>query len=61
MMTRRKIRRISLPILLLLAYITVGFVSGVLTGETDLVLWITEHKFLLAIILTWTFVRFIRK
>lgn len=52
MMTRRKIRRISLPILLLLVYIAVGFVSGILTGETDLVLWITEHKFLLAIILT---------
>ena len=61
MMTRRKIRRISLPILLLFAYIAVGFVSGVLTGETDLVLWITEHKLLLAIILTWGIVRFVRK
>lgn len=60
-MAKRRIKRISLPILLLLAYIVVGFVSGVLTGETDLVLWITEHKLLLAIILTWTFVRFIRK
>lgn len=60
-MTRRKIRRISPPILLLLAYIAVGLVSGVLTGDIDLILWITEHKFLLAIILTWTFVRFVRK
>ena len=60
-MAKRRIKRISLPILLLLAYIAVGFVSGVLTGETDLVLWITEHKFLLAIILTWTFVRFVRR
>ena len=60
-MAKRRIKRISLPILLLLAYIAVGFVSGILTGETDLVLWITEHKLLLAIILTWTFVRFIRK
>lgn len=60
-MAKRRIKRISLPILLLLAYIAVGFVSGVLAGETDLVLWITEHKLLLAIILTWTFVRFIRK
>ena len=60
-MAKRRIKRISLPILLLLAYIAVGFISGVLTGETDLVLWITEHKLLLAIILTWTFVRFIRK
>ena len=60
-MAKRRINRISLPILLLLAYIAVGFVSGVLTGETDLVLWITEHKFLLAIILTWTFVRFVRR
>lgn len=60
-MTKRRIKRISLPIVLLLAYIAVGFVSGVLTGDTDLVLWITEHKLLLAIILTWTFVRFIRK
>ena len=60
-MTKRRIKSISFPILLLLAYIAVGFVSGVLTGETDLVLWITEHKLLLAIILTWTFVRFIRK
>ncbi len=60
-MAKRRIKRISLPILLLLAYIAVGFVSGVLTGETDLVLWITEHKVLLAIILTWTFVRFVRR
>ena len=60
-MTKRRIKRISLPIVLLLAYIAVGFVSGVLTGDTDLVLWITEHKLLLAVILTWTFVRFIRK
>jgi len=60
-MTRRKIKRISLPVLLLLAYIAVGFVSGILTGDTDLVLWIDEHKFLLAIILTWIVVRFVRK
>jgi uncharacterized membrane protein YhdT len=61
MMTRRKIRRISLPVLLLLAYIVVGFVSGVITGETDLVLWISEHKLLLAIILTWVAVRFMKR
>ena len=60
-MTKRRIKRISLPMLLLLAYIAVGFVSGVMAGEIDLVLWIREHKMLLAIILTWTFVRFIRK
>ena len=60
-MTKRRIKRISLPMLLLLAYIAVGFVSGVMAGEIDLVLWISEHKMLLAIILTWTFVRFIRK
>ena len=61
MMTKRRIRRISLPILLLLAYITVGFVSGIITGETDIVLWIGEHKVLLAIILTWIVVRFTKK
>lgn len=60
-MAKRRIKRISLPVLLLLAYIAVGFVSGVLTGDTDLVLWITEHKLLLAIILTWGIVRFVRK
>ena len=60
-MTKRKIRRISLPILLLLAYILVGFVSGVATGETDLVLWISEHKLFLAIILTWLIVRLTKR
>jgi len=60
-MAKRRIKRISLPVLLLLAYIAVGFVSGILTGDTDLVLWIDEHKFLLAIILTWIVVRFVRK
>ena len=61
MMTKRRIRRISLPILLLLAYITVGFVSGIITGETDIVLWIGEHKVLLAIILTWIVVRLTKR
>ncbi len=61
MMTKRRIRRISLPILLLLAYITVGFVSGIMTGETDLVMWIGEHKVLLAVILTWIVVRFTKR
>lgn len=61
MMTKRKIRRISLPILLLLAYIAVGFVSGVITGDTDLILWIGEHKLLLAIILTWGIARITRR
>ena len=60
-MTKRKIRRISLPILLLLAYILVGFVSGVVSGETDLVLWIGEHKLFLAIILTWLVVRLTKR
>ena len=60
-MTKRKIRRISLPILLLLAYILVGFVSGVVSGETDLVLWISEHKLFLAIILTWLVVRLTKR
>ena len=61
MMTKRRIRRISLPILLLLAYITVGFVSGIMTGETDLVMWIGEHKVLLTVILTWIVVRFTKR
>ena len=61
MMTKRRIRRISLPILLLLAYIAVGFVSGVVSGETDLVLWIGEHKLLLAIIVTWIVVKFVKR
>lgn len=61
MMTKRRIRRISLPILLLLAYIAVGFVSGIMTGETDLVMWIGEHKVLLAVILTWIVVRFTKR
>ena len=61
MMIKRRIRRISLPILLLLAYITVGFVSGIMTGETDLVMWIGEHKVLLAVILTWIVVRFTKR
>ena len=61
MMTKRRIRRISLPVLLLLAYITVGFVSGIMAGETDFVLWVGEHKVLLAIILTWIVVRFTKK
>jgi uncharacterized membrane protein YhdT len=60
-MTKRRIRRISLPVLLLLAYITVGFVSGIMAGETDFVLWVGEHKVLLAIILTWIVVRFTKK
>lgn len=61
MRMKRKLRRISLPLLLLLAYIAVGFVSGVLAGETDLVLWISEHKVLLAIIVTWIVVRFTKR
>ena len=61
MMTRRRFRRISLPVLLLLAYIVVGFVSGVVSGETDLVLWIGEHKLLLAVIVTWIVVKFVKK
>lgn len=61
MMTKRRIRRVSLPILLLLVYIAVGFVSGVVSGETDLVLWIGEHKLLLAIIVTWIVVKFVKR
>ena len=61
MITRRRMRRISLPLLLLLAYIAVGFVSGIISGDMDLVMWIGEHKLLLAIIVTWIVVRFTKK
>ncbi len=60
-MIKRKIRRISLPVLVLISYIIFGFIASVMTGETDLILWISEHKLLLALISSWIIIRFIRK
>lgn len=52
---------LSLPVILLIVYIAVGFISGVMSGDMDLVLWIDDHKLFLAIILTLLIDRWIRK
>lgn len=60
-MIKRLFGGISLPVILLIAYIFVGFVSGIMTGETDLVVWVGDHKLLLAIISTWIIVRLVKR
>lgn len=58
---RRLFGGISLPVILLIAYIALGFVSGVITGETNLVVLISEHRLLLAILATWIIVRLVKR
>lgn len=58
---RRLFGGISLPVILLIAYIALGFVSGVITGETNLVALISEHRLLLAILVTWIIVRLVKR
>ena len=58
---RRLFGGISLPVILLIAYIALGFVSGVITGETNLVVLISEHRLLLAILVTWIIVRLVKR
>lgn len=58
---RRLFGGISLPVILLVAYIALGFVSGVITGETNLIVLISEHRLLLAILATWIIVRLVKR
>lgn len=59
-MIRKILGGLSLPVILLIAYILIGFGSGIMSGETDFVMWVGEHKLLLAIIATWLVTRIIR-
>lgn len=60
MMIKKIFEGISLPVILLISYIAVGFVSGIISGEMNLIVWVGDHKLLLAIISTWIIVKLVK-
>ena len=60
MIIKKLFSGISLPVILLVAYIMIGFITGIITGETNLILWICDHRMLLAILATWIIVRLVK-
>lgn len=49
---------ILLPLIFVLANIIVDFGISVLSGEIDLVIWMSEHKVLLVLIAVWSAFKF---
>lgn len=60
MIIKKLFSGISLPVILLVAYIVIGFITGIITGETNLISWICDHRMLLAILVTWIIVRLVK-
>lgn len=49
---------ILLPLIFVLASMIVDFGISVLSGEIDLVIWMSEHKVLLVLIAVWSAFKF---
>lgn len=49
---------ILLPLIFVLANMIVDFGISVLSGEIDLVIWMSEHKVLLVLIAVWSAFKF---
>lgn len=49
---------IVVPLILVFAYGLITLISGILTGEVNIIVWLGEHKLLLACILTWVIVKY---
>jgi len=49
---------ILLPLIFILANMIVDFGISVLSGEIDLVIWMSEHKVLLVLIAVWSAFKF---
>lgn len=53
-------RGIIVPVILCVVYGIVTLISGILSGDVGAVLWLSDHRLLVSIVLTWVLLRILR-
>lgn len=50
---------LMVPVVLIVAFWSVNFASGVLSGEIDLTVWIVDHRMLFVFLVCYMLIRFL--